>query len=836
MNHPFVDVALPLPLDQTYTYSLPPQLSSAVRLGSRVLVPFGNKRLSGIAVNFPSASSVARLKPVLELLDIEPAITAELLSLGRWISEYYLAPLGEVLKAFLPQGTSVKNEVLVSLKHPVNVDLLRQAEGASAQRRRVLLLLESGKRHTLAQLRRKSGIANIHGVLKDLTESGIIEIIDRLPSKGTAVRMERYVVRKSDPAAVTATGPAQRRLLARLTEMASEPYPLRDLLKETSASSTSLKKFIDSGVVGIVEREAKRVAAYSPEPDDARISPLQLTSHQRRVLDEILPAIDSGVARTFLLHGITGSGKTQVYIEAIREALGKGKTAIVLVPEISLTPQTVRRFRMHFGDAVAVMHSRMSDGERFDAWKGCKEGKFRIVIGPRSAIFAPLSGLGLIVVDEEHEASYKQFETAPRYNARDVAVVRGQQTNAVVLLGSATPSIESYYNTKTGKYTLLTLPERIDDAVLPSVVLVNMVDERKRRFASLKEEAKKIGKRAFEEGFHSISLLLEEKIRDRIRKGEGTILLQNRRGFAPFVECLQCAYVERCERCDVTLTYHLAKKHLRCHYCGIVKPLPAQCPKCGGGPMKLQGFGTQRVEQDVARLFPEAKVVRMDLDTTTRKGSHDRLLRQFASGEADILLGTQMVAKGLDFPRVTLVGVISADTQMLLPEFRSAERTFQLLTQVAGRAGRSALRGEVVIQSYQTDHYGLKHVLDHNFTAFYDEEIRYRNSAFYPPFTRLVLIETKGTDETKVRSVAEAIANRLRRLSPSSNLLGPAPAVIAKINDNYRWHILLKAARQNDPGAGALRRTVSRVVHEIGLSAGSKGLRISVDVDPQGIL
>ena len=836
MNQFLADVALPVPLGQSFTYIIPPEFAPVIQTGSRVLVPFGRKRLTGIVVGLPSTTTVQSLKPVLDVLDIAPVVSAELLRLGRWIADYYVAPLGEVLKAFLPQGISVENKVTVSLKLPLDQAAVAHFDTSAPQRAKVIKVLRAGKDFSIEQLRKRAEVKGIYPILMDLLKAGLIEITDRVPTGRSRPRIEKFVLKKNDAGTLVLRGETQQRLLIRVRQLTGEPYSLRLLLKEAGASHSSLKKLLEIGAIEIVEREVARKIEFETDPGVSQISSLQLTKDQVRVLREINASIRSGIHKTYLLHGITGSGKTQVYIEAIREVLEAGKTAIVLVPEISLTPQIVRRFRMHFGEAVAVMHSRMSDGERYDAWRFCREGKYKIVIGPRSAIFAPLENLGLIVVDEEHEASYKQFETTPRYNARDVAVVRGQQTNTVVVLGSATPSIESYYNAQSGKYALLELPERIDDAVLPSISLVNMADEHKRRYAAMKVEAAKIGRKAFEGGFHSISLLLEQKIHDRLQKKEGIILLQNRRGFAPFIECVECGNVERCDRCDVTLTYHLVKKHLRCHYCGFVKPVPRVCAKCGSSGLKLQGFGTQRVEQDVARIFPEARVLRMDLDTTTRKGAHDKLLQQFARGEADILLGTQMVAKGLDFPRVTLVGVISADTQMLLPDFRSAERTFQLLTQVAGRAGRSSLRGEVIIQSYQTEHYGLKHVLDHNYRAFYEEELQYRKSALYVPFARLILVELRGSGEKKVEATAEEFYRRFRRSSPATVLLGPAPAVISKIKDNYRWHIIIKAVKANDPNSALVRRAVTRVVHELSSSSVYAGVRITVDVDPQGIL
>jgi primosomal protein N' (replication factor Y) len=523
-----------------------------------------------------------------------------------------------------------------------------------------------------------------------------------------------------------------------------------------------------------------------------------------------------------------------VYIEAIRHTLARGRSAIVLVPEISLTPQIVRRFKSHFAEQVSVVHSRMSTPERREVWRLAQRGDCRIVIGPRSAVFAPLQNLGLIVVDEEHEATYKQFDSSPRYHARDVAVVRGTMSGAVVVLGSATPSAESYHNALAGKYRLLELPHRIDEVPMPVITIVDMTAERREAYATMKGSLppeQRLKLKEFRQP--AISLLLQRKIEDRIARNEGIILLQNRRGFAPFVECPDCGHTETCDNCNVTLTYHLAQKHLRCHYCGLIRQPYLLCPACGGANVSLRGVGTQRVEQDLARLFPAARILRMDLDTTTRRGAHDRLLRKFGNREADILLGTQMVAKGLDFPHVTLVGVISADTQMLLPDFRSAERTFQLLAQVAGRAGRAGLLGEVIIQTHQPNHGTLVHVVDHNFKAFYEEELIERKELDYPPFSRLVLIETKGPDEAKVKRAAESIATTLQRGNAVFTVLGPAPAVIGKINTMYRWHIIVKDLKSRDAGGHHLRTVLQRTRAEyMRLS----DVRLIIDVDPAGLM
>ena len=514
----------------------------------------------------------------------------------------------------------------------------------------------------------------------------------------------------------------------------------------------------------------------------------------------------------------------------------RGKSAIVLVPEISLTPQIVRRFKSHFGGAVAVVHSRMSAGERHDVWRLALRGEYRVVIGPRSAVFAPLEKLGLIVVDEEHEASYKQFDSTPRYNARDAAIVRASLCGAVAVLGSATPSVESYHNAGEGKYTLLEMPQRIQEVTMPAITIVDMTAERKRNYAALKESLPPESRMKLKE-FHqpSISALLEEKIGDRLSRKEGIILLQNRRGFAPFVECTDCGYAETCDRCNVTLTYHLAKRHLRCHYCGLIRPPLAQCPQCLGFNIRLQGVGTQRVEQELAALFPQARVARMDLDTTSRKGAHERILTRFGDGEADILLGTQMVAKGLDFARVTLVGVISADTQMLLPDFRSSERTFQILTQVAGRAGRSTLHGEVIIQTRQPAHRSLAHVVDHDFTRFFEEELQTRKELDYPPFSRIVLVETKGPEEEDVRKEAERFRRLIKDDSAAFTVLGPSPAVIGKIKDQFRWHLVVKSLKSGDPAGSIIRESLHHAV--TAFERGRKGnIRLIVDVDPVGMM
>lgn len=846
MNQMLADIALPVPLDKTFTYLVPPELAPSMQTGRRVLVPFGRKKLSGIVVGFPKSSPHPSLKPVIDILDSTPTFSEEMLRLTRWIAEYYLTPWGDVLKAATPLGSGTASTQLVHLVAENVSELLEKTKRSARLQHAILQALVESDRPSTGQLQKKTRARSIHAVLQEMQRRGWITLEEQL--RGTAKPKSENVViltdeglkfvedsapRTSAQAKVT---PKQQRILEELRRI-NGPVPSSRLIRLAESSLSMIKTLAKKNLLAVERREVLRgTNAEPPEPPPT----LTLNQHQQRALDTITSALTSDAHKTFLLHGITGSGKTQVYIEAIRFTLQRGKNAIVLVPEISLTPQTVRRFKSHFGNEVAVMHSQMSAGERYDAWRLAHEGRVRIVIGPRSAIFAPLKDLGLIVVDEEHEASYKQYDSTPRYHARDVAIVRSSMAKAVVILGSATPSSESYYNALSEKYELLTLPERVDTAQLPTIRIVDMGQERRRLYENFKKERKEKGTWSVKPGPPpSISGLLRDQIEDRLKKHEGTILLQNRRGFAHVVECFDCGHVERCDNCDVTLTFHATKKHLRCHYCGFVKAPPVSCPKCHSLEIRHHAFGTQQVHEELKTLLPGARILRMDLDTTSRKGAHDKLLTQFGLGDADILLGTQMVAKGLDFPRVTLVGVISADTQMLLPDFRSSERTFQLLTQVAGRAGRSALSGEVVIQTLQPEHYSLKYAATHDFEGFYREELEFRRELDYPPFSRLVLLEFKGERENEVAHHAKQFAALLTpRGANHYSVLGPADAAIPKIKNLYRKHLVVKDFKATDPSGTYLRTALifARDSYLASALGKSRKVQITIDVDPQGMM
>lgn len=831
------DIALPVPVDRLFTYRVPPELASLIGPGTRALVPFGPRTLTGVVVGFPETSSIKALKAIRDIPDDTPTFSDELLKVTHWIAEYYGVPWGEVLKAATPQGFAYESKRRVTLLAS-EPDALASLSRAPKQQKIIRAL--AGGPKALSALQKSLKTPGLHSELRELEQRGLIRIEEQIPEPKAKPKLETVaqLVSEYRPAldALPRGLTAKQKKVIEILEAAKGEERAGELLSRAGAALSTLRTLAGKGLLTLGRREVIRRGEESEAGPPRHI---ELNAAQRSALESVLAAANAGSFAPFLLHGVTGSGKTEVYIEAIRHLLGRGKTAIVLVPEISLTPQTVRRFRSHFGDRVAVMHSQMSIGERFDAWRMARDGRVSIVIGPRSAVFAPLANLGLIVVDEEHEASYKQFDASPRYNARDVAVYRASLTNAVVILGSATPSVESYHNAETGKYRLLELPDRVDRAQLPAIEIVDMTRERKEVLAGIRKELREKGgewpKRMPQS---SISRLLEEQIRLRLERTEGVILLQNRRGFSHVVECFECGHVERCGNCDVTMTFHSVKKHLRCHYCGAVTRPPVTCPSCGGVDLRHHAFGTQQVHEELKQKFPDARILRMDLDTTTRKGAHSKILEQFGARQADILLGTQMVAKGLDFPHVTLVGVISADTQMLLPDFRSAERTFQLLTQVAGRAGRSALAGEVVIQTMQAGHYSLKHVLTHDYNSFYKEELAYRQELEYPPFSRIVLVEFSGKVEVEVQAAAQKFGQILKKegVERTSRLLGPADAAIPKVRNRFRKFILLKNSKLKDPGARNVHAALARAREKIEEELKRRKVGMVVDVDPQGAM
>jgi primosomal protein N' (replication factor Y) len=857
----FADIAIPVTIDRLFTYTVPEELQPLAKPGVRVLVPFGKRTVIGIilAVSSTDTTGGVPLKAVRDLVDFEPVLSAEMIELAKWMSEYYFASLGDVLKTILFQGSTRPPKRSVRLLSR-DIDSLYEEISKSTIKTAIIRELENKNALSIAQLQKRISGKNIYSALIDLADMGAIAIEQEENKPPVQTKQESFItvndewkarwkalVAELQPSADKKRTAKQIEVLNKLLSL-EEDTPLNTFKNNAAVSIAALQKLAKSGVLEIAKKEVIRAMEFDEYSSGMPETNLILNPHQAHAVEEIGKKVQEGAFHTFLLHGVTGSGKTQVYIETIRPIIEQGKSAIVLVPEISLTSQIVRRFRRYFGDKVAALHSRMTPGERFDAWRLAHEGRCSIVIGPRSAIFAPLKNLAIIVVDEEHESAYKQFDQMPRYHARDAAIMRGKISNAVVVLGSATPSFESYANVAGGKHTLLELPERIDDAKLPMIEIVDLLDERKQKYGAYKEQYKQAREQAkaaslpepkyvkYEMG--AISDRLKYLIDDRLRKGEGIILLQNRRGFAPIIECPDCGNVEMCENCHISMTYHATKREIRCHYCGAVKAPPDCCTQCGSIDLDYKGFGTQRVEDELKREFPNAKLIRMDLDTTSKRGSHDALLKKFAEGDADILLGTQMVAKGLDFSRVSLVGVISADTQMLLPDFRSSERTFQLLTQVSGRAGRSTIAGEVVIQTLQPKHPSLNYVIRHDFKSFFDEEMTYRKELNYPPYSRIVLVEFNGKDEKVVMNASRVFVDLLKPYRTQFIVLGPAPAAITKLKTLYRWHVVIKDVKSTDPSGAKLHRAIRQVMEAYKKSPVKNigTVRVLIDVDPAGMM
>ncbi|QXD14602.1 primosomal protein N' [Rhodocaloribacter litoris] len=822
-----VRVVVPLPVDQTYTYLVPDDLQEEARVGCRVLVPFGPRRLTGMIVGAaePAVEGVT-LRPILDVLDETPSFTGEMLRLTRWIADYYVCGWGEVIKAALPSGIEVESR-WVLVRTAASCDGWTGPPAARA----VLRYLEVHGGEASLDALRQAGLDARLALARRLERDGLVRVEARLARPKVRVRREKHV--RFAPAFRTPAARADLGALLRGAKQvavvealealvrAGKREPRRaEVLARAGASAATLNGLVKKGILEVVEREVIRSPLDAPAPEEVPPPAYTLHPSQQTALDRIHEAVAAGRFETFLLHGVTGSGKTEVYIAALKAVVARGKTGIILVPEIALTPQTVRRFRAHFGDRIAVLHSRMSPGERYDAWRHLRSGRFSIVIGPRSAVLAPVSNLGLIVVDEEHEPSYKQFDPAPRYHARDVAVMRAYMNDAVCVLGSATPAVESYMNARWGKYTLLSMPERVPvpghaAAPLPVVHIVDLaLEHKKHRLDGVLSEP------------------LRRAIRTRLDRNEQVILLQNRRGYAPVIACRSCGWAPMCPDCSVSMTYHKDKRLLRCHYCGRTRRLPPRCPKCEAEDLARLGAGTQRVEEELAACFPEARILRMDLDTTGRKNAHHELLERFRKGKAEVLLGTQMVAKGLDFPRVTLVGVVDADVGMLLPDFRAEERTFQLLTQVAGRAGRAGLRGEVILQTRNPDRPVLRYAVAHDYEGFVAAILPERELLGYPPFGRIVGVEFRGPQEAEVRQYAGRWTAALRgQVGEALDVLGPEAAFIGRVKRQYRFHTIIKVPR------GFKTETLQRVLRHTGIRAGAPpgGSRVAIDVDAVGL-
>lgn len=820
----FAEVVFPLPFRNSFTYSIPKEFEDQVVFGVRVVVSFGKRVLTGFVINVKETSDVKeKVKPIRDVLDNQPIFSKESLKFYEWISDYYLSSLGEAIKNSVPYGLDVESKKTIITDKEYCLTLYAKEKNPNSIRAKVLKLLSERELCKISYLQKLVKKKSIYSLLKTLEKLGAITILNEIENAKVKIKKVKFVkLNKSIDDIHKALPEIEKRsskqvvIILELLSAKDQKIQQSELLKKTQSHLGSLSSLEKKDLVRIELEEVERVYAETYKEE---LKSFCLTAQQEKIIGVVSEKISNEEFQTYLLHGVTGSGKTQVYIELAKQVIEKGKTVLILVPEISLTPQITSRFFNNFNKNVTVMHSRMSMGERYDAWRGIINGKYKIVIGPRSALFSPLENLGLIVVDEEHDQSYKQYDLVPKYNARDAAVLKAMFSKCPILLGSATPSIESMYNAKGGKFNLLELPERVDNAKLPKIRLIDVTVEKKKNQMV---------------GIFSKKLL--DGIESRLAKKESIIILQNRRGFATQVFCDDCGEIDMCDDCTVSMVHHINKNIMKCHYCGAVKPVPRGCKKCGSIAIKFFGTGTQRVEDELAHHFPDAKIERIDSDTINKKGRLGIILNSFRKGEIDILVGTQIVSKGMDFSNVTLVGVVSAETSLWLPDFRADERTFQLLTQVAGRAGRSKIEGEVIIQTQNHKNFVLQKVLDNNYAGFYRSEIMLRQQNHYPPFSRIGMVEIKNEDEQQAKQAVNDFHKRLISFGDKLQILPPNEAIISKIKGIYRYQIMIKSSKKVDPNGRILRNVLYNAFVDYNQKSRFRNVKVYFDIDPQSVI
>jgi primosomal protein N' (replication factor Y) len=800
----YCDVSLPVPLDQAFTYLLPETLRHRVRTGSRVLAPFGTRKLAGVVLRTHSERPASPPRELLRLLEEEPALDDELLKLGGWIANYYCAPLGEVLRAMTPLAGDLRRGKIFSLTKSGR-DAARQLhlnDAGEDPATEVLRLLDV---RALSATYLAQKVQKASAVLRSLEKKGFVEVEDvaagRDPLRASAARLRAEFIRRPEQAKLPK---AERELLSYL-ELHPGSHNVAELEQAVPKASTAARALARRELVKLT----LEAVATAQVPFRA---PHALNPHQQSAFDRIGAALEEKQFQTFLLQGVTGSGKTEIYLNAIDRALALGRGALMLVPEIGLTPAVAGQFHHRFGARVAILHSAFHDSERAQEWRRIRSGEAQVVVATRSGVFAPVRNLGLIIVDEEHDQSYKQQET-PRYHGRDVAVVRGLDRSAVVLLGSATPSLESRYNAERGKYERLLLPERVESRPMP---VVQVIDTRQ-EFLETRKQA-------------TFSRALIEAVTERLENGEQSMLLLNRRGFSSFMTCRACGERLECPNCSVTLTFHRRDRRMLCHYCNFSSRVPERCPKCDSDHIQFLGVWSERVEDELHGAFPRARIARIDRDTTGGKKDYEAILAKFRAHEYDILVGTQMIAKGHDIPNVTLVGIVSADTGLGLPDFRAAERTFQLLTQAAGRAGRGTTPGIVLMQTVNPDHYAIRFAAEQDYEKFYAKEIEFRRLMHYPPFGSLANVIVRGTKEEEALARSAALGRLLNPAPEGVKILGPAAASLARLKNEYRYQMLIKTSS---------RKRLNEILGQVrGFAVEEKWNPTSlvIDVDPMTIL
>lgn len=820
----YAEVVLPLPLQCTYTYSIPEEYTEAVTAGTRVMVQFGKKKFyTGIVESVgPTPAGGEKeydIKPIMALPDSMPIATPLQMRLWRWVADYYLCTPGDVMKAAIPTGLKPESETRVTL----NKDREYNSEEISKGEAELITLLAGKGAMSIGDLAKESGYASTNVMVEKLLKAGIVEVSEKV--------VERYRARKEtlvrlalprgdmnglhDAMGMLSRSAKQQKLLMAYLEMSDwmrrdqelRPVGRKELLEKTCMTSAILKGLTDKGLLETYKVVINRISGHGEKAE----GPAALSAAQQQALNGIRQQM--GEKLVTLLHGVTGSGKTEIYTHLIQTALDAGKQVLYLVPEISLTTQLTDRLRKTFGDKLTVYHSKFTDNERVEIYrKISSEQEPMVVLGVRSSVLLPYRMLGLVIVDEEHESSYKQYDPAPRYNARDTAIMLANMHGAKVLLGSATPSIETYYKALEGKYGLVNLKERYGEAEMPEVEIVDMKSARKQKAVK---------------GILSDRLRLATDM--SLNRGEQVILFQNRRGFAPMVMCRQCGWSPKCENCDVSLVYHKQTNLMRCHYCGFTRQLPSLCPVCGGNELEVYGYGTERIAEEVHTEFPGHRVARMDLDTTRNKENQQEIIEEFASGETDILVGTQMVSKGLDFAGVKLVGVINADTLLNFPDFRSNERAFNMLEQVSGRAGRHGAPGKVMIQTTKGEEDVLKYVKAHDYEGYYRKEIKEREMFHYPPFTKVINIYVKHKDATMCDRAAVILSTGLRNVF-GQRVLGPQRPFVSRIANWHLQTIMLKV--EAEASMQKVKTLLREIYAQAAVDSSLKGCIVYYDVDP----
>ncbi|MGM0835617.1 MAG: primosomal protein N' [Bacillota bacterium] len=783
--------------DRAFDYEVPEKWDGFIQPGMRVVVPFGPRQIQGFVVGLKETTSVKKTRPISNLIDISPILTEELLQLAEWLRDHTLCFTISAFQAMLPAALKAKYEKWIIVKDRIKLPPHLELFFDLSNRARFEDFEGTGHYRLIKQLI-DDEVLEVYYEVKDKLSKKTVKAIVLTATKEELKEAKNKVSTRAQ---------AQHRLLDFFLETGQKKIEKKQLLEDLQIGTSAVGALVKLDILQEVDDERYRDPYANRE--FAKSEPLALTSQQQQAISPILSSIESVEHEGYVMFGVTGSGKTEVYMQAVDAVLKKGKEAIVLVPEISLTPQMVNRFKSRFGSDVAVMHSGLGMGEKYDEWRKIHRKEVKVVVGARSAIFAPFENVGIIIIDEEHETSYKQEDT-PRYHARDIAMERGRYHQCPVVLGSATPTLETFARASKGVYQLLTMDKRMSEQGMPTVEIVDMREE-------------------LREGNRSMfSRDLLEKLQIRLERGEQSVLFLNKRGYSSFVMCRDCGYVVECPHCDISLTYHRINNQLKCHYCGYEEQVHSTCPSCESDHFRFFGTGTQKVEEELTKLLPSARVIRMDVDTTSRKGSHEKLLQQFGDRKADILLGTQMIAKGLDFPQVTLVGVLTADTMLNIPDFRSSEKTFQLLTQVSGRAGRHLLPGEVVIQTYSPEHYSVELASTHDYLGFYQKEMLLRKNHQYPPFYYLALVTVTNQELTKVVTVTERITSYLEgQLSREAVILGPVSSPIARIKDRYRYQCIIKYKREPN-----LHHALKSVVEKYQSQMDQEKLAIHIDLNP----